>query len=88
MLSLRLLMRYFLHVYKDRKNSILDEKDDTDIASIFQSFFVLKMPTVCITPSLEEIQKYTNQCVNEIVSVLKGVFKWDPIFTKYFNSSN
>ena len=49
-------MRYFLHVYKDPKNSILDEKDDTDIASIFQSFFVLKMPNVCITPSLEEIQ--------------------------------
>lgn len=81
-------MRYFLHVYKDPKNSILDEKDDTDIASIFQSFFVLKMPNVCISPSLEEIQKYTNRCVNEIVSVLKGVFKWDPIFTKYFNSSN
>ena len=88
MLSLRSLMRYFLHVYKDPKNSILDEKDDTDIASIFQSFFVLKMPNVCISPSLEEIQKYTNRCVNEIVSVLKGVFKWDPIFTKYFNSSN
>ena len=68
-----------LHVYKDPKTSILDEKDDTGIAPIFQSYFVLKIPNVCMSPSLEEIQKCTNQCVNEIVSVSKGVFKWDPI---------
>ena len=68
-----------LHAYKDPKTSILDEKDDTVIAPIFQSYFVLKIPDVCMSPSLEEIQKYTNQCVNEIVSVSKGVFKWHPI---------
>ena len=62
-------------LYKERTQQNLEETGS--LAPFFYSDFVLKIPNVSMSPSLDEIQQAINKCTNVILSITKNITMWD-----------
>ncbi|XP_066913562.1 dynein axonemal heavy chain 5-like [Clytia hemisphaerica] len=62
-------------LYKERTQQNLEETGS--LAPFFYSDFVLKIPNVSMSPSLDEIQQAINKCTHVILSITKNITMWD-----------
>lgn len=72
-----------LNYLKDRVSahaSPLVSSVDTVKCPIFDSFIQLAIPTVTVSPSLEEVQATINQVAKIVLSVFQRIHNWSPAF--------